>query len=195
MIENGALVHVDNQTSTYYKFCDKKIRVSDHLPAIFGCDIYVILPIDSNQFIVSINGHLTIFENYSKITEFFKNYFLLNICNEECTKSLEKKIKSKYSKALCIEKEKMANEQKNNLKKAKNELIKSFENNLKKAKNELIKSFENNLKGITLEDGKFLKLNAFTEKQKKQIINFIDTNKALIVSEKLIDAESIEVEN
>ena len=180
LIENGALVHVDNQTSTYYKFCDKKIRVSDHLPAIFGCDIYVILPIDSNQFIVSINGHLTIFENYSKITEFFKNYFLLNICNEECTKSLEKKIKSKYSKALCIEKEKMANEQKNNI---------------KKAKNELIKSFENNLKGITLEDGKFLKLNAFTEKQKKQIINFIDTNKALIVSEKLIDAESIEVEN
>ena len=180
LIENGASVHVGNQTSRYYKFCDKKIRVSDHLPAIFGCDIYVILPIDSNQFIVSINGHLTIFENYSKITEFFKNYFLLNLCNEECTKSLEKKIKSKYSKALCIEKEKMANEQKNNL---------------KKAKNELIKSFENNLEGITLENGKFLKLNAFTEKQKKQIINFIDTNKALIEPEKLIDAESIEVEN
>lgn len=180
LIENGASVHVDNQTSTYYKYCDKKIRVSDHLPAIFGCDIYVILPIDSNQFIVAINGHLTIFENYSKITEFFKNYFLLNLCNEECTKSVEKKIKSKYSKALCIEKEKMANEQKNNI---------------KKAKNELIKSFENNLKGITLEDGKFLKLNAFTEKQKKQIINFIDSNKVLIESEKLIDAESIEVEN
>ena len=180
LIENGASVHVGNQTSRYYKFCDKKIRVSDHLPAIFGCDIYVILPIDSNQFIVSINGHLTIFENYSKITEFFKNYFLLNLCNEECTKSVEKKIKNKYSKALCIEKEKMANEQKNNL---------------KKAKNELIKSFENNLEGITLENGKFLKLNAFTEKQKKQIINFIDTNKALIEPEKLIDAESIEVEN
>ena len=180
LIENGASVHVDNQTSTYYKFCNKKIRVSDHLPAIFGCDIYVILPIDSNQFIVAINGHLTIFENYSKVTEFFKNYFLLNLCNEECTKSLEKKIKSKYSKALCIEKEKMANEQKNNL---------------KKAKNELIKSFENNLKGITLEDGKILKFDAFTEKQKKQILNFIDTNKALIESEKLIDAESIEVEN
>ena len=180
LIENGASVHVDNQTSTYYKFCNKKIRVSDHLPAIFGCDIYVILPIDSNQFIVAINGHLTIFENYSKVTEFFKNYFLLNLCNEECTKSVEKKIKSKYSKALCIEKEKMANEQKNNL---------------KKANNELIKSFENNLEGITLEDGKFLKLNAFTEKQKKQIINFIDSNKALFESEKLIDAESIEVEN
>lgn len=180
LIENGALVHVDNQTSTYYKFCDKKIRVSDHLPAIFGCDIYVILPIDSNQFIVSINGHLTIFENYSKITEFFKNYFLLNLCNEECTKSVEKKIKSKYSKALCIEKEKMANEQKNNI---------------KKAKNELIKSFENNLEGIVLEDGKFLKFDAFTEKQKKQIINFIDTNKALIEPEKLIDVESIEEEN
>lgn len=180
LIENGASVHIDNQTSTYYKFCDKKIRVSDHLPAIFGCDIYVILPIDSNQFIVSINGHLTIFENYSKITEFFKNYFLLNLCNEECTKSIEKKIKNKYSKALCIEKEKMANEQKNNI---------------KKAKNELIKSFENNLKGITLEDGKFLKFNAFTEKQKKQIINFIDSNKALIESEKLIDVETIEVEN
>ena len=180
LIENGASVHVDNQTSTYYKYCDKKIRVSDHLPAIFGCDIYVILPIDSNQFIVAVNGHLTIFENYSKITEFFKSYFLLNLCNEECTKSVEKKIKSKYSKALCIEKEKMANEQKNNL---------------KKAKNELIKSFENNLKGITLEDGKFLKFNAFTEKQKKQILNFIDSNKALIESEKLIDAESIEVEN
>ena len=180
LIENGASVHVDNQTSTYYKYCDKKIRVSDHLPAIFGCNIYVILPVDSNQFIVAINGHLTIFENYSKITEFFKSYFLLNLCNEECTKSVEKKIKSKYSKALCIEKEKMANEQKNNL---------------KKAKNELIKSFENNLKGIVLEDGKFLKFNAFTENQKKQIINFIDTNKALIESEKLIDAESIEVEN
>lgn len=68
-------------------------------------------------------------------------------------------------------------------------------NNLKKAKNELIKKFENNLEGITLEDGKFLKLNAFTEKQKKQIINFIDTNKALIESEKLIDVETIEVEN
>ena len=180
LIENGASVHVGNQTSTYYKFCDKKIRVSDHLPVIFGCDIYVILPIDSNQFIVSINGHLTIFENYSKVTEFFKNYFLLNLCNEECTKSLEKKIKNKYSKALCIEKEKMANEQKNNL---------------KKAKNDLIKNFENNLKGIVLEDGKILKFDAFTEKQKKQILNFIDTNKALIDSEKLIDAESIEVEN
>lgn len=180
LIENGASVHVDNQTSTYYKYCDKKIRVSDHLPAIFGCNIYVILPVDSNQFIVAINGHLTIFENYSKVTEFFKNYFLLNLCNEECTKSVEKKIKNKYSKAFCLEKERMANDQKNNL---------------KKAKNELIKSFENNLKGITLEDGKFLKFNAFTEKQKKQIINFIDSNKALIESEKLIDAESIEVEN
>lgn len=180
LIENGASVHVDNQTSTYYKYCDKKIRVSDHLPAIFGCNIYVILPVDSNQFIVAINGHLTIFENYSKITEFFKNYFLLNLCNEECTKSVEKKIKSKYSKALCIEKEKMANEQKNNL---------------KKAKNELIKSFENNLEGITLEDGKFLKFDTFTEKQKKQIINFIDSNKALIEAEKLMDVESIEVEN
>ena len=180
LIENGASVHIDNQTSTYYKYCDKKIRVSDHLPAIFGCDIYVILPIDSNQFIVSINGHLTIFENYAKITEFFKNYFLLNLCNEECTKSLEKKIKNKYSKAFCIEKEKMANEQKNNI---------------KKAKNELIKSFENNLKGITLEDGKFLKFNAFTEKQKKQILNFIDSKKPSIESEKLMDVESIEVEN
>ena len=179
LIENGASVHVDNQTSTYYKYCDKKIRVSDHLPAIFGCDIYVILPIDSNQFIVSINGHLTIFENYSKITEFFKNYFLLNLCNEECTKSVEKKIKSKYSKALCIEKEKMANEQKNNL---------------KKAKNELIKSFENNLEAITLEDGKFLKFDSFTEKQKKQILNFIDFNKPSTDSEKLMDVESFEEE-
>ena len=94
LIENGASVHVDNQTSTYYKYCDKKIRVSDHLPAIFGCNIYVIFPVDSNQFIVAINGHLTIFENYSKVTEFFKNYFLLNLCNEECTKSVKKKIKS-----------------------------------------------------------------------------------------------------
>ena len=180
LIENGASLHVDNQTSTYYKYCDKKIRVSDHLPAIFGCNIYVILPVDSNQFIVAINGHLTIFENYSKVTEFFKNYFLLNLCNEECTKSVEKKIKSKYSKAFCIEKEKMANAQKNNL---------------KKAKNELIKKFENNLEGITLEDGKILKFDSFTQKQKKQILNFIDFNKPSTESEKLIDAESIEVEN
>ena len=180
LIENGASLHVDNQTSTYYKYCDKKIRVSDHLPAIFGCNIYVILPVDSNQFIVAINGHLTIFESYSKVTEFFKNYFLLNLCNEECTKSVEKKIKNKYSKALCIEKEKMANEQKNNL---------------KKTKNELIKKFENNLEGITLEDGKILKFNAFTEKQKKQILNFIDFNKPSTESEKLIGAESSEVEN
>ena len=180
LIENGASVHVDNQTSTYYKYCDKKIRVSDHLPAIFGCNIYVILPVDSNQFIVAINGHLTIFENCSKVTEFFKNYFLLNLCNEECTKSVEKKIKSKYSKAFCIEKEKMANAQKNNL---------------KKAKNELIKKFENNLEGITLEDGKILKFDSFTQKQKKQILNFIDFNKPSTESEKLIDAESIEVEN
>lgn len=179
LIENGASVHVDNQTSTYYKYCDKKIRVSDHLPAIFGCNIYVILPIDSNQFIVAINGHLTIFENYSKVTEFFKNYFLLNLCNEECTKSVEKKIKSKYLKAFCIEKEKMANEQKNNL---------------KKAKSELIKRFENNLEGIILEDGKILKFDSFTEKQKKQILNFIDFNKPSTDTEKLMDVESFEEE-
>lgn len=179
LIENGASVHVDNQTSTYYKYCDKKIRVSDHLPAIFGCNIYVILPVDSNQFIVAINGHLTIFENYSKVTEFFKSYFLLNLCNEECTKSVEKKIKSKYLKAFCIEKEKMANEQKNNL---------------KKAKSELIKRFENNLEGIILEDGKILKFDSFTEKQKKQILNFIDFNKPSTDSEKLMDVESFEEE-
>lgn len=179
LIENGASVHVDNQTSTYYKYCDKKIRVSDHLPAIFGCNIYVILPVDSNQFIVAINGHLTIFENYSKVTEFFKSYFLLNLCNEECTKSVEKKIKSKYLKAFCIEKEKMANEQKNNL---------------KKAKSELIKRFENNLEGIILEDGKILKFDSFTENQKKQILNFIDFNKPSTDSEKLMDVESFEEE-
>ena len=75
--------------------------------------------------------------------------------------------------------EKMANEQKNNL---------------KKAKSELIKRFENSLEGITLENGKILKFNSFTEKQKKQILNFIDFNKPSTDSEKLMDVESIEEE-
>lgn len=67
-------------------------------------------------------------------------------------------------------------------------------NNLKKAKNELIKRFENSLEGITLEDGKILKFDSFTEKQKKQILNFIDFNKPSTDSEKLMDVESFEEE-
>ena len=90
LLKNGATFYKDSDNSSYYKYGSKKIRVSDHLPAIFGADIYVMLPIDSNQFIVAINKHITIFPNYSKVIDFFKNYFLLVDCNDEETKNLEK---------------------------------------------------------------------------------------------------------
>lgn len=83
LIENGASVHVDNQTSTYYKYCDKKIRVSDHLPAIFGCNIYVILTVDSNQFILNFRKEThkssVCVRNCELLILLIINFFLKNV--------------------------------------------------------------------------------------------------------------------
>lgn len=158
LLKNGATFYKDSDNSSYYKYGSKKIRVSDHLPAIFGADIYVMLPIDSNQFIVAINKHITIFPNYSKVTDFFKNYFLLVDCNDEETKNLEKKIKAKYNQRL--------QDEISNLEKSQRKRIEAI-------KEECVHNFNNEVQGILI-DGKVIPFNLFTAKQKKHILGFLD---------------------
>lgn len=68
----------EQSNSLYFTIGEETIRVSDHIPTS-QCrpeQLHVIVPINSESFIILINNRIAVIPNYSKLREYLKFYIL-----------------------------------------------------------------------------------------------------------------------
>jgi hypothetical protein len=79
LLQHGSLIVECETNSNYYEVCDKKVRVSDHLPGSRDLnDLIIFIPENSKkQYIVALLGKLYIHASFTSLRQFLETWIVI----------------------------------------------------------------------------------------------------------------------